>query len=204
MDNSAQDTANKIVDSIVSNNPNRVEDSLALLSNKLHEDGYSADTSSKGQDKFIADVFSDVNAQYMYGKSLPSDLSFAWANQQLGHELPKDGFNRDDLKAVQASTDASVTTLDKFMAGQLVSHFDELQEQARSNALGRYFAADECKGYKKIVAENPDNPYTKNLGNCDDKFDPADTPRMQGVIRQILPADVQTRLNFLDGRKPGV
>jgi hypothetical protein len=198
MDNAARQTANKIVDTLVSNNQNKVEDAFVTLSNKLYTDVWSAEPTDQGRTNFIKDVFQNINEQYLDGKTAPAELSLVWANQQLGHELPKEGFNKEDLQAVENSNDPKVTVLDKFFANELVKDYDDLQVQAKNGAINRYYSADYCKSIKETYAKYPDVPHAPIV--CTDTVDPADMPRFNGVIRTILPLDLQTRINAIDGK----
>jgi hypothetical protein len=199
MENAARQTANTIVDTLVSNNHNKVEDSFVTLSNKLYTDVWSSEPTNAGRTKFIQDVFDDINEQYLDGKTVPGALSLAWANQELGHELPKEGFNKEDLQAIENSADPKVTVLDKFFANVLIQNYGDLQVQAKNGAINRYYAADFCKDEKKINADFPTVPHPPL--NCKDTPDPADAPRFDGVIRTILPIDLQSQINSIDGKK---
>jgi hypothetical protein len=199
MDNAARQTANKIVDTLVSHDQNKVETAFTTLSNKLYTDVWASESTNQGRTKFIQDVFDDVNEQYLSGKTVPATLSLAWANQEIGHKLPKEGFDKEDLTAIENSNDPKITVLDKFFANEMINDYDDLQKQAQTGAINRYYAADLCKDYEKINAEFPTVPHAPLT--CKDTTDPADAPRMDGVIRSILPIDLQTHINSIDGKR---
>lgn len=198
MENAARTTANKIVDTLVSPDHNKVESAFATLVDKLYSDVWNSEPTTQGRAKFVQDVFDDINEQYLSGKSVPATLALAWANQQLGQELPKEGFSKEDLLAIKNSNAPTVTVLDKYFANEMINDYTDLQVQAKNGAIDRYYAADLCKNEEKINAEYPTVPHAPLI--CKDTPDPADLPRMNGVIRTILPIDLQTRINSIDGK----
>jgi hypothetical protein len=211
VENMAQDTADKIVDKIVSADPNKTENAFAVLANKLYTDVYNSDPSNKAAAQFVNEVFKDINAQYTNGKSVPEELAFAWANEQTGHELPATGFRVSDLQSIQASKDGHVTELDKYMAGILLDNYGTLQTDAQHDATNRMMVEHECKettkildGYRKETGLAPDAPLPSILAAdvCHDKAEPGDPDKAAGVIREITPTEMQTKLKDLDASRP--
>ncbi len=210
-ENLARETANQIVDKIVSTEPIKLENAYDLLARNLYKEAYPGEPVSHAGNKFVAEVFTDINGQYTNAKSVPENLAMAWASKQAGHELPATGFNQDDLQKVLSSTDANVTTLDKYMAGVLNDNYSQLQKDSEIAAGDRIIRAHFCEERHKIADD-----YRKQSGipagtplggilsesNCTDKEEPGDRVRNAGVIREIPITDIEDRLKNLDAAAP--
>lgn len=212
VENLAQQTANQIVDKFVSSDANKVESAYSIFADKLYTDVYKTDPSPQAATKFLDDVFADVNAQYTGGKALPHDLALAWANQQLGHELPAAGFDKDDLDNIRTSTASSVTALDKFMAGVLENDYAQLQKDSMDTAITRVEQAHYCGQVKQIADQSradlklpPDAPVPGIPSfelTCNATPDPGDLKRAAGVVRVVSTVDLQASLKDLDAKQP--
>jgi hypothetical protein len=212
VENLAQQTANQIVDKIASTDQDKTEAAFGLLAANLHKEAYPGEPSSQAGAHFVAEVFSDINAQYTNGKTVPSGLALAWAKNQTGHELPATGFSRSDLESVKTSSDPSVNVLDKYMAGVLLNDYSALQDASEKAAINRLIANHECSDEKKIIADyrvksgipvgGEVPPYFAHMENCNDKEAPGDRTLAAGVVRQISVDEVQDKLKMLDAANP--